>query len=53
MAVKIYKNKDKANQEGSILNKIKKITQDCPGIAPYYGIKKLMIEFLLIFCIKS
>ena len=43
MAVKIYKNKDEANQEGIILNKIKKITQDCPSIVLYYGIKKLMI----------
>ena len=28
MAVKIYKNKDEANEEGIILNKIKKITQE-------------------------
>lgn len=48
MAVKIYKDKEEAKKEGIILNKIKKLTQDCPGIVPYYGIKKLIIDTILL-----
>ena len=44
MAVKCYTNKEKAIEEGNVLSKIKQLTQNCPGILPYYGIKKMLIE---------
>ena len=44
MTVKYYLDKDKAIKEGNILNKIKQLTQNCPGIVPYYGMKKMLIE---------
>ena len=43
LAVKCYSNKDKAEEENSILEKILKI-KNCPNIIPYYGMKKLTIE---------
>ena len=34
-----------AQEESSVLDKIKNITEECPGIVPYYGMKKMIIEF--------
>ena len=39
MAVKCYIDEDKAKKEGDLLSKIKELTQNCPGILPYYGMK--------------
>ena len=44
MAVKCYTDKDKAIEEDKVLIKIKQLTQNCPGILPYYGMKKMLIE---------
>ena len=44
MAVKCYTDKDKAIEEDKILSKIKQLTQNCLGILPYYGMKKMLIE---------
>ena len=48
MAVKCYTDKNKACKEASVLNKIKQLTQNCQGIVPYYGMKKLLIELIFI-----
>ena len=44
MAVKCYTDKDKAMAEVNILSKIMKLIKNCPGIVPYYGMKKMLIE---------
>ena len=43
MAMKFYTDEDKAIEEGNFLSKIKQLTQNCPGIVPYYGMKKMLI----------
>ena len=45
MAVKCYTDKNKAIKENNALSKIKQLTQNCPGILPYYGMNKILIEF--------
>ena len=49
LAVKCYKIKQGAEEEKKILDQIKTLTKDCPGIVPYYGMKKLQIELILFF----
>ena len=44
MTVKFYTGKDKAIEEDKVLSKIKQLTQNCTGIVPYYGMKKMLIE---------
>ena len=44
MAVKYYTDKEKAIEEDNALSKIKQLTQNCSGIMPYYGMKKILIE---------
>ena len=44
MAAKCYTDKDNAIEEDKILSKIKQLTQNCLGILPYYGMKKMLIE---------
>ena len=41
MTVKYYTDKDKAIEEDNVLRKTKQLTQNCPGIVPYYGMKKM------------
>ena len=44
MTVKCYTEKEKATEEDKVLRKIKQLTQSCPGIVPYFGMKKMLIE---------
>ena len=44
IAVKFYTDKDKAMEEDNVFSKIKQLTQNCLGIVPYYGMKKMLIE---------
>ena len=41
MAVKIIRNKLEAENEKKNLEKADEIASGCPGIVPYYGMKKL------------
>ena len=47
MTVKCYTNKEKAIEEDKVLRKIKQLTQNCPGIVPYFGMKKMLIKLQL------
>ena len=44
MTVKCYMDKEKAIEEDKVLRKIKQLTQNCPGIVQYFGMKKMLIE---------
>ena len=44
MTVKCYTDKEKAIEEDKVLRKIKQLTQNCPGIVPYFGMKKMLIK---------
>ena len=44
MTVKCYTDKEKAIEEDKVLIKIKQLTQNCLGIVPYFGMKKMLIE---------
>ena len=41
MAVKIIRNNFEAEKEKNNLDKVDVIASGCPGIVPYYGMKKL------------
>ena len=41
MAVKIIRDKIEAEKEKNVLEKVDVIASGCPGIVPYYGMKKL------------
>ena len=43
LAVKCFKNKEKAIEEDKIWQGIQ-VINNCPGILPYYGMQELQIE---------
>ena len=47
ITVKCYTDKEKAIEEDKVLRKIKQLTKNCPGIVPYFGMKKMLIELKL------
>ena len=47
LAVKCFKEYDKAFEENSILERIHKLIPNCPGKIKYYGMKKLGIEEII------
>ena len=48
LAVKYFKEEEKAQQENVILEQINSLIPDCPGIIKYYAIKKLKIKLNFI-----
>ena len=43
-AVKCFQEKEKAEEENNLMERICQLIPNCPGILQYYGMKKLNIE---------